>query len=144
MQRITSEVSLTKYVLNMTELHMKPNVLAGAKSSVKSSNKMFDESVDPEGLICLATADGLGKTSPREYISHADFFKERLEIYREYMARPYVMGQDLIDAGLKPGKDFSDYLDYAHKLRLAGVEKESALKQTLSFAKTKIKKEKLS
>ena len=47
--------------------------------------------------------------------------------------------QDLIEAGLKPSKDFSDYLDYAHKLRLAGVDKDSALKQTLSYAK-KLKK----
>ena len=139
MKRLTNEVGLIKYVLNMAELHMKPNVLAGAKSSVKSSNKTFDESVDPEGLICLATADGLGKTSPREYVSHADFFKERLEIYREYMSRPFVSGQDLVDAGLKPSKDFSDYLDYAHKLRLAGVEKESALKQTLAYARKKDK-----
>ena len=96
---------------------------------------MLDSSVDPEGLICLAIADGLGKTSPKEYVSYNDYFKERVAIYREYMARPYVMGQDLIDAGIKPGKEFSDYLAYAHKLRLAGVEKGSALKQTLSYAK---------
>ena len=98
---------------------------------------MLDSSVDPEGLLCLAIADGLGKTSPKKYVSHNDYFKERLQIYREYMARPYVMGQDLINAGLKPGKSFSEYLAYAHKLRLAGVEKESALKQTLAYAKKK-------
>ena len=142
MQRITSEVSLTKYVLNMTELHMKPNVLASVNARIKSSNKMLDDAIDPEGLLCLAIADGLGKTSDNEYISHNEYFKERLNIYREYMSRPYVMGQDLIGAGLKPGKDFSEYLAYAHKLRLAGVEKNSALKQTLSFAQKKTKKEK--
>ena len=142
MQRITGEVSLTKYVLNMTELHMKPNILASVNASVKSTNKMFDSSVDPEGLLCLAVSDGLGKTSPLGYTDNTEFFKERLSIFYEYMSRPYVMGQDLIDAGLKPGKNFSEYLDYAHKLRLAGVEKDSALKQTLSFAKSKIKKEK--
>ena len=135
MNRITNEVNLTKYVLNMTEYHMKPNVLAGVGSSIKSTNKLFDASVDPEGLICLAIADGLGKTSPKEYVSHNDFFRERLATYREYMARPYVMGKDLIDAGLAPSKSFSQYLEYAHKLRLAGVDKESALKQTLSFAR---------
>ena len=135
MQRLTNEVDLTKYVLNMAELHMKPNVLAAVNASVKSSNKMLDSAIDPEGLICLAIADGLGKTSPNEYVSYNDYFKERVAIYREYMSRPYVMGQDLIDAGLKPCRDFSEYLSYAHKLRLAGVEKESALKQTLSYAK---------
>lgn len=135
MNRITNEVGLTKYVLNMTEYHMKPNVLASVNASIKSTNKMFDASLDPDGLICLAIADGLGKSSPREYISHNDFFRERLNIYREYMARPYVMGKDLVDAGLTPSKSFSKYLEYAHKLRLAGVDKESALKQTLSFAR---------
>ena len=30
---------------------------------------------------------------------------------------------------------FKDILNHAHKLRLAGVEKESALKQTLAYAK---------
>lgn len=135
MSRLTNEHKLIKYVLNMTELHMKPNVLASVSASLKSTNKMFDSSVDPKGLLCLAIADGLGKISPREYISHNDFFRERLAIYREYMSRPYVGGQDLIDAGLRPDERFSDYLAYAHKLRLAGVSKESALKQTLAYAR---------
>ena len=51
------------------------------------------------------------------------------------MAKPYVMGRDLIAAGLEPGEDFTEILEYAHKLRLAGIEKESALKQTLSYAR---------
>jgi tRNA nucleotidyltransferase (CCA-adding enzyme) len=51
------------------------------------------------------------------------------------MERPHVTGQDLIDAGLKPGTDFKEILSYAHKLRLAGVPKELALKQVLSYAR---------
>lgn len=51
------------------------------------------------------------------------------------MAKPHVMGRDLIEAGLTPGGDFTEILDYAHKLRLAGVEKESALTQTLGYAR---------
>lgn len=142
MSRLTSEHRLIKYVLNLSEYHMKPNTLAATRASIKSTNKMFDSSVDPAALLCLAVADGLGKIAPREYISYDDFFIERLAIYREYMSRPYVMGQDLIDAGLKPSKDFSDYLDYAHKLRLAGIEKESALRQTLAYARKKEKEKK--
>ena len=38
-------------------------------------------------------------------------------------------------AGLKPGVEFTEILKYAHKLRLAGVPKESALKQTLAYAR---------
>jgi tRNA nucleotidyltransferase (CCA-adding enzyme) len=51
------------------------------------------------------------------------------------MEKPYVMGKDLIEAGLRPDSNFSEILAYAHKLRLAGVDKESALKQTLAFAR---------
>ena len=136
LKRITGEVALRKYVLNMAELHMKPNMMAAQGSSVKSTNRMLDQSVDPEGLLCLAIADGLGKISPRPYVSHNDFFRERLSIYKEYMSRPQVSGRDLIDSGLMPDKSFSDYLAYAHKLHLAGVEKESALKQTLAYARS--------
>ena len=64
----------------------------------------------------------------------SDFLFERYEVYEEYMGRPFVSGDDLIKAGLSPGKNFSDILAYAHKLRLAGIEKESALKQTLAYA----------
>ena len=43
----------------------------------------------------------------------------------------------LIDAGLKPGERFSGLLAYAHKLHLSGVDRETALKQTLAFAEKK-------
>lgn len=135
MRRLTDEAELIKYVLNLTELHMKPNVMAEHNSAVKSTNKLFDDAVDPEALICIATADVEGKTAPGETVYHTEYLEERLAIYREYMARPYVMGKDLIAAGLKPGPDFSEYLGFAHKLRLAGVEKDNALKQTLAMAR---------
>lgn len=135
MTRLTAEKELIKYVMNLSELHMKPNMLAAANSSIKSTNRLFDRSVDPEALVYLAISDGLGKIAPREYISYDDFFRERLAIFREYMNRPYVTGQDLIAAGVSPSERFSEYLEYAHKLRLAGVEKENALRQTLAFAR---------
>ncbi|NLW70965.1 MAG: tRNA nucleotidyltransferase [Eubacteriaceae bacterium] len=133
-KRLTNEGKILEYVLNMVLYHMKPNSLAHDNSSIKSTNKMYDNSIDPMGLIYLSYADSLGKIAPRPYISYMDFLLERLEIYNEYMARPHVTGADLIEAGLKAGSDFSDYLEYAHKLRLAGIEKNNALKQTLTYA----------
>lgn len=135
LRRITNETKCMEYVLNMTELHMKPNVAAHNGSSVKSTNKLFDSAIDPDGLICLALADDRGRISHKPAPSTEEFLNERLAVYRETMARPYVMGKDLIDGGLQPGKDFTEILNYAHKLRLAGVEKESALKQTLAYGK---------
>lgn len=135
LHRMTGETKLIQYVLNLIQLHMKPNVVAGAKASIKTTNRMFDQAMDPEALICIALADDEGRITARERGTCRDFLYERLAIYRDYMARPYVMGKDLLAAGLRPGPDFSELLAFAHKLRLAGVEKPKALAGTLAYAR---------
>lgn len=135
LRRITSEARLIEYVLNMVEYHMKPNTVAGTRSVKKVTTRMFDQSVDPEGLICIALADDRGRITAAPPTDHEEFLYERLEVYRDRMAQPYVMGKDLIEAGLKPGVEFTDILKHAHKLRLAGIPKESALVQTLAYAR---------
>ena len=133
LRRLTSEKALIKYVKNLTALHMKPNALAGAGASVKSTNKMFDEATDPEALIYLGLSDGIGKTP--ESPSNEEFLFKRLDMFREIMARPFVSGNDLLSNGIAPSDSFSEILSYSHKLRLAGVDKDSALKQTLAYAR---------
>lgn len=135
LRRITNDKSLINYTLNMSELHMKPNVLFHANASVKSTNKMFDASIEPYDLILLALCDISATHSSDECQSSEDFLTTRLEIYNNYMQRPYVMGRDLSDAGIPPGEYYREILEYAHKLRLAGIEKDSALKQVISYAK---------
>ena len=129
--RFLDEKEPLKYILNMTPLHMRPFSLASANASIKSTNRMFDEAMEPEDLIYFSLADK-GERAEKKDI---DYLFARYEIYKEYMARDYVKGKDLIDAGLKPDGKFSDILAYAHKLRLAGVDKDSALKQTLAYAR---------
>lgn len=128
--RITADKSVMNYVLNMSLYHMKPGVMARAGSSQKAFNKLFDDSVSPSELILLALSDEGERNENIEAV-----LSERLRIFNETMARPYVQGRDLIENGLSPDKSFSEILDYAHKLRLAGVNKECALKQTLAFAR---------
>ncbi len=135
LRRITNDKSLISYALNMAELHMKPNVLFHANASVKSTNKMFDTSIEPYDLILLALSDISATHSIEECRSSEEFLTKRLEIYNEYMQRPYVTGRDLSDAGIPPGENYRAILEYAHKLRLAGVEKNSALKQVIAYAK---------
>ena len=131
LERIAAGTALKEYVMNMVSLHMLPNILANARSRVKKTNKMFDHSVCPEDLVQLAVCDGMGKI-PQEGGTES-FLTERAAVYREMMSRPYVMGRDLIEAGLEPGENFGELLAYAHKLRLAGVPKDEALRQTLSY-----------
>lgn len=136
LRRLTGESKLIRYVLNLTQLHMKPNTAAAMNSAPKVTTRMFDAAVDPEALICIALADDRGRISQKPAPSTEEFLYERLELFRELMARPYVTGQDLIAAGLTPGTDFSQILQYAHKLRLSGVDKENALRQTLGHARS--------
>ena len=133
LSRITTEKKLHGYVRSMVELHMRPNILAGQQSGVKSYCKLFDQSVCPNDLLLLAKADALGCGTEKDYTPTEETLHRMLEAYEELMSRPFVQGSDLIEAGFQPGKDFSEALAYAHKLRLAGVEKEEALHQTAGF-----------
>ena len=139
--RITGETKLRGYVLNMVELHMKPNMMAECGSGEKSFMKLYDRSVCPEDLLLLAKADHFGRkkteadreTLAAGYAETEKALQAMLALYRQRMAEPYLMGRDLVEAGVKPGPGFTEALAYAHKLRLAGLPKEEQLRQTLGF-----------
>ena len=133
-KRLTNEKHVIDYVTNMVPLHMRPNVAAYSKPALKSTNRMFDEAADPQDLIWFAEADRPVMAGSDIFSGGSDFLFERLRAYEETMSRPYVMGRDLIEAGLEPGEDFTEILAYAHKLRLAGIDKDAAMKQVLSYA----------
>ncbi len=135
LRRILNENDVIDYVLNMVPLHMKPNVAAHSKPALKSTNRMFDQAEAPEDLIWFAAADRPVFAGEEAFMGDTEFLLERLAAYDEIMARPHVMGRDLIAAGLEPGEDFSEILEYAHKLRLAGIEKDLAMKQVLAYAR---------
>lgn len=135
--RLTSDKRLKRYVLNMTQLHMDPNKLAKSRSKLKRTNRMFDLSVEPFDLIQLSICDGLGKLPQND--SSEQFLMERYEKFCRIMERPFVSGKDLIEAGISPGEEMAQILEYAHKLRLAGLEKENVLRQSLAYARSVLK-----
>ena len=135
LRRLTNEKRLIEYVLNMTRLHMRPNILAADGSAVKKTNAMFDESVCPEDLILLSAADDRGSISEGKHGDNVLFLTQRLAVYRETMRTPAVTGQDLQRAGLRPDRNCSELLKYAHKRRLAGLDHDAALRQTLARAR---------
>lgn len=142
LRRLTDESKLLRYVLEMNRSHMKPNVAAAALSSVKATNHMFDSVSFPRDLILFSDVDQRSSLSEAPLVSHLPFLEERLKIYEVTMAKPFVMGRDLMEAGLSPDGSFGELLDYAHKLRLAGVEKDAALKQILALARKRQKNKK--
>ena len=137
LERIGADEELSAYVLNMTELHMEPNILANARSKIKKTNRLFDQAKEPFDLIQLAVCDGLGKL-PRCGDTE-EFLLQRYERYREIMARPYLTECDLIEAGLPSTEELSEVLAYAHKLRLAGLDKNDQLRQSLAYARKELK-----
>ena len=140
LSRVVGNSRRTQLVLELAEHHMRPNVAAVNRAGIKSTNRMFDCVGEPAALMYLALADSRGKIAPGENVVHEEFLRRRLAEYQACMARPRVMGRDLLEAGLAPGSDFADFLTHARKLHLAGIEKENALKQTLAYARKKRKK----
>ncbi len=131
--RITREQKLVSYVLNMVELHMRPNQLVAQGSRVKSYMHLFDVSICPEDLLLLAKADHEGRVSanglvaPEDYATTEECLRTMLAEYRRRMEQPFATGKDLVQAGFAPGPAFGEALAYAHKLRLAGRSKEEQL-----------------
>ena len=134
LNRFVGSNAVKDYVLKMIPSHMKPNMVAYSRSKVKVTNRMFDGVPAPGDLVLFSLADRPVMAGNFRFEGDRDFLEERLKTYRNTMAEPYVMGRDLIEAGFEPGEDFSEILEYAHKLRLAGIRKPEALKQVISYA----------
>ena len=134
LRRISRHEKLIKTVLNHISLHMRPNMLSGAKSKKKKTRQLFDLSLCPNDLILLSRADASGKLDEPYDEANEAWLRERLEDYRQRLEMPMVTGEDLIKAGLKPGKDFSEILQRARMLHFSGIEKKSALRQVVAEA----------
>jgi hypothetical protein len=78
---------------------------------------------EPEGQIdVLNVGDSL-----------ADIAITPVEMYRDYGITSYVMGRDLVEAGIRPGPEMGRALAHAHRLRLAGADKAEQLRGTLAW-----------
>ncbi len=131
MLRLTNNQKLIRYVLNLTELHMRPNKLAECRSKKKKTRDLFDRCICPEDLILIARADASGKLDKPYPDENEVFLRERLTDYRAVVARPMVGGDDLIRAGVKPGVQMKNMIARARQLHFSGIEKKNALKMVL-------------
>jgi tRNA nucleotidyltransferase (CCA-adding enzyme) len=129
LRRLTSNARTISYVKNMVELHMRPNMLAGADSKRKKSRAMFDMSLCPEDLMLISRADAEGKKDAPYDERTWRWLEARLADYRECMARPMVTGKDLTRAGYAPGPEMGALLKRARELHFSGIEKNRVLSQ---------------
>ena len=74
-------------------------------------------------------------TDMNAYQETEKLLQSMLRRYRDVLQKTQeVSGRDLVRAGYRSGPQFSEILEYSHKLWLAGIPYEDALKQTLSYA----------
>jgi len=130
MRRLTNDKNLITKVVGMVGLHMQPHHLArgDAKQAayIRLAKKAEAEGIRLDMLGYLALADkagsvGLGyvKIDPETCRPVKDATKEQIFTYAERFAKeenllqPVVMGRDLRDAGLIPGREFTPALKAA-------------------------------
>jgi len=131
--RLTDEVRLGKYALNMyASFHgLTRRIETGAGTHAWMT--LFDSSVCPEDLLLLAQAEAAGRGAKRLWTGEQSRLEALLALYRERMKAPFVMGRDLAEAGMAPGRHMGEALAYAHELRLAGMTKEQQLAMTMEY-----------
>ena len=141
LERVVGSTKVQAYVINMVELHMAPNSHVAQRARQKSFNHLFDQSCCPRDLLLLAAADDLGSGNGELTPGTQERLNEVLSAYEELMARPFVQGRDLVEAGMEPGPALGEVLRYAHKLRLAGLSKEDQLRQCLGVYRSLVHEE---
>jgi hypothetical protein len=114
-------------------------------SALAVSVKGAAPSIPYEKDVCLAM--GSIKTKDAGFVANEETILAKIEAYIDENIQSVSLASLSGELGYSSvytghivkkatGKSFSDYLAYAHKLHLAGVEKDSALKQTLAYARS--------
>ncbi len=120
LSRLTNDIRLTKYVLNMSKL---ANILAGMPEDLPEISflRVFDAAESPEDLSVMSDLIS--------GFSRADM----LELYRERMAMPYVTGADILREGVSSGPEVGGALRHIHDLRLSGAAKDVQLREAIKY-----------
>ena len=124
LSRLTNDIRLTKYVLNMSKL---AEILAAMPedSPEISFLRIFDEAESPEDLSIMSEL--------LSGSSHA----EMLELYRERISLPYVTGADILREGVSSGPEVGGALRHIHDLRLRGTPKDVQLREAIKYIRGK-------
>lgn len=126
MHRITDNRKIINYVLNMLPIIDKINTIFD-KNQKEIINKLFYEAKSSNDLVLLFKC--------LENDNKSNYLLKQYDEYQKIIAEDYVKGKDLIEMGIKSGKNYSKILDYATNLRLQGIPKEKALSLCIKYAK---------
>lgn len=135
MNRITSDKKLIDYVKGLTKHHMRLNALYPNGSDKAIRKLSMDTNIQDLRLFSEADYRGRGVVE-RDFTPISDWFESRLkEAGADKKISPLVTGKDLIEQGMKPGKDFTVILNKAMDYQLEGMEKDAIINELLSQAR---------
>lgn len=127
---LTNAVELTRYVINTVQHCGDVEGYLSQDPGEAGWMALFDGALCPEDLLLLTRAAHAGEPGWPDAQRRLDGL---YALYRERMDRPYVMGRDLMAAGVGSGPEMGRALAYAHGLRLAGADKAGQLQGTLEW-----------
>ena len=127
LKRVAPSNDIRDYVLQMVEWHDRPLALYNGQSSETKTNRLFDSMKHPNGLILLTCADRT-TASDKDIEEYKHWLSDRLDKYEERMKFPEVTGEDLIEMGMKPSREFSAILADTHDRHLRGEDRDTVLR----------------
>mgnify|MGYP002624524558 CR=1 FL=1 len=120
LSRLTNDIRLTRYVLNMAGLA--DTLSRMPKDSPELSYmQIFDASECPDDLPLMSE------------ILAGDSHSDMLRLYHERMSLPYVTGGDILRHGVQQGRLVGEALRHIHALRLSGIPKAEQLREAMKF-----------
>ncbi len=127
LKRLTSDKKLIEGVCRIVKNHMRPLDLY-PNASDKAIRRLAVE-VDINEILLMAQADSMGKGSDSDYFTKIrSWFDTKIsETGVDKQIKPLVTGEDLINLGMKPGKEFKYILSRAFDEQLEGKSKEEIL-----------------
>jgi tRNA nucleotidyltransferase (CCA-adding enzyme) len=127
LKRLTDDKKLTEGVCKIVKNHMRPLDLYPDASN-KAIRRLSVE-VDINEILLMAQADSMGKGSDFDYFAkiRSWFDTKIIEAGADKQIMPLITGEDLINLGLRPGREFKYILSRAFDDQLEGKSKEEIL-----------------
>ncbi len=127
LKRLTNDKKLTEGVCKIVKNHMRPLDLYPDASN-KAIRRLSVE-VDINEILLMAQADSMGKGSDSDYFAkiRSWFDTKIIEAGADKQIKPLVTGADLINLGMKPGREFKCILSRAFDEQLEGKRREELI-----------------
>ena len=111
---------------------MRPGAMALSSSRKSRTNLFLDRVEDPSDLLLLAQADCKGRSLPVSFEREEQFWRERMQVYRDTVKEnSFPKGRELLALGIPPGKHMGPLLQQARNQILCGDRREIALRNAV-------------